>query len=134
MPRFLSPEWVGRFNDALSEIDLSATGAGGEPRPFTVAQEVAGGPDGPVRVVLAVGGGRVTLRLAQGGDEEPADVFIALSYEDAAALSRGTLDAAGALAAGRVRVRGDLAALTAGQAVLAAAAERLAPLAADTTY
>jgi putative sterol carrier protein len=40
-------------------------------------------------------------------------------------MARGQLDPADALAAGRVRVRGDLAALVAGQALLAAAAEQL---------
>ena len=40
-------------------------------------------------------------------------------------MARGELDPADALAAGRVRVRGDLAALVAGQDVLAAAAARL---------
>ena len=48
-----------------------------------------------------------------------------LGYEDALALALGRLDPADALAAGRVRVRGDLAALVAGQEVLAAAASRL---------
>jgi putative sterol carrier protein len=40
-------------------------------------------------------------------------------------MARGQLDPADALAAGRVRVRGDLAALVAGQDVLAEATARL---------
>ena len=48
-----------------------------------------------------------------------------LGYPDALAMARGELDPADALAAGRVRVRGDLAALVAGQDVLATAAARL---------
>ncbi len=50
---------------------------------------------------------------------------IVLGYPDALAMARGELDPADALAAGRVRVRGDLAALVAGQDVLAEAAARL---------
>ena len=52
-----------------------------------------------------------------------------LAYPDALAMAHGELDPADALAAGRVRVRGDLAALVAGQDVLAAAAARSAELA-----
>ena len=48
-----------------------------------------------------------------------------LGYAEALAMARGELDPADALAAGRVRVRGDLAALVAGQDVLAAAAAQL---------
>ena len=50
---------------------------------------------------------------------------IVLGYPEALAMARGELDPADALAAGRVRVRGDLAALVAGQDVLAEAAARL---------
>ena len=50
---------------------------------------------------------------------------IVLGYTEALAMARGQLDPADALAAGRVRVRGDLAALVAGQDVLAEAAARL---------
>ena len=52
---------------------------------------------------------------------------IVLGYADALALAQGRLDPADALAEGRVRVRGDLAALVAGQEVLAAAAAQLGP-------
>ena len=48
-------------------------------------------------------------------------------------MARGELDPADALAAGRVRVRGDLAALVAGQDVLAAASARLGAELGDLT-
>jgi hypothetical protein len=56
----------------------------------------------------------------QDGDErDPGPtVTIALDYADAAALSQGGLTPAEALNAGRIRVRGDLAALAASQQVL----------------
>jgi putative sterol carrier protein len=67
------------------------------------------------------------------GREERATATIALGYADALALALGRLNPADALAAGRVRVRGDLAALVAGQEVLAAAARLLGPALDDLT-
>ena len=58
-----------------------------------------------------------------GGTEGTATIV--LGYPQALALARGELDPADALAAGQVRVRGDLAALVAGQDVLAAAAVQM---------
>ncbi len=144
MPRFLSPAWVAAFNDALAPVDLSGAAGDGSlvasGGTFSVRQVVDGvpdggsGPPGPVRTLLVVEGGRVSMVLDDGsGVVEPA-VTVSLSYPDAAALSRGELPAAEALGTGRVRVRGDLSVLVAGQAVLAAAADHLAALAADTTY
>ena len=69
--------------------------------------------------------------LAKG---DRSDVVISLSYEDAAALSRGELDPTEALGAGRVHVRGDLSVLVAGQGILASAAGRMAELQANTSY
>jgi hypothetical protein len=136
--RFLSAEWVERFNDALQGVDLS--GAQGDAstvaseRAITVAQEVTGAPDGPVRTVLSIDGPTVIMALGEAAEAGHADVTITLDYADAAALSRGELDPAGALGAGRVRVRGDLSVLVAAQTVLAAAAGHLSELTAATTY
>lgn len=153
MARYLSPEWVEAFDAALSALDLTdaiAAAASGSlaaaDGTFSVAQvvsgapaDVAGGPEGragpaghEVRVVLSVADGRAHMALeadggaaAGSGESAPATATIALDYADALALALGRLDPADALAAGRVRVRGDLAALVAGQAVLAAAAALL---------
>ena len=75
-------------------------------------------------MVLTVADGRARLALDPAG-EVTGTATIVLGYADAAAMARGELDPGEALAAGRVRVRGDLAALVAGQDVLAAAAARL---------
>ena len=64
----------------------------------------------------------------------PADVTIALSYEDAAAMSKGELTPADALGSGRVRVRGDLSVLVAAQQMLNAARERSQSVGGSTTY
>ena len=157
MARYLSPEWVRGFDDALGALDLSdaisAAAAGSfaaADGTFTVAQLVsgvpsdvvedargAGGAGAPaaheVRLVLSVTDGHAHMALDPGDAEVPATATIALEYADALALALGRLDPADALAAGRVRVRGDLAALVAGQEILAAAASLLGPALDDLT-
>jgi hypothetical protein len=141
VPRFLSPSWVEEFNSALEGVVLPGAGpdaglvaADGR---FTVVQEVHGAPDGDLRVILHVDAG--TLRLSRsavedGADEIAADVTIALSYEDAMAMSAGELAPAEALNAGRIRVRGDLSVLVAGQQMLQAARAATGSLRSSTTY
>jgi hypothetical protein len=133
MARYLSPEWVQSFNAALSGLDLSGavTEAGtgsltASDGSFAVAQVVTNGPDSPqpIRTVFAVHEGRASLTLDP-DDTTSANVTIVLGYDDARAMAQGQLDPADALAAGRVRVRGELAVLVAGQSVLAAAAAQL---------
>jgi hypothetical protein len=154
MARYLSPDWVQSFDAALGALDLSdavaAAGAGSlaaADGAFSVVQIVTGVPaesggevvgdavvgdavvgdaavTDEVRVVLTIDGGRARLALDPSG-AVAGTATIVLGYPDALAMARGELDPADALAAGRVRVRGDLAALVAGQDVLAAAATRL---------
>jgi hypothetical protein len=126
---------------------------------FAVAQVVTGGPEGlaapgaavspgangstgsngstdangsTVRTVLTVDGGRLTLVEDPTG-AIPANVTVVLTYGDALAIARGSLHPADALAAGRVRVRGELSVLVAGQAVLNAASAALGRSLADLT-
>ncbi len=155
MPPYLSPEWVQAFNDALSGLDLSdavaAAGAGSltvAQGTFSVAQVVTGGPEGlaapgaaaaspdsdgaTVRTVLTVDGGRLTLVEDPTG-AMAANVTVVLTYDDAVAIARGSLHPADALAAGRVRVRGELSVLVAGQAVLNAASAALGRTLTDLT-
>ena len=147
MARYLSPEWVPNFDAALGALDLSeaiAAAASGSlaaaDGAFTVAQVVSGVPSDvsagqDVRVVLTEAEGRAHLAFDPDGPPgtAPATATIALGYADALALALGRLDPADALAAGRVRVRGDLAALVAGQQVLAAAAGLLGSALDDLT-
>ncbi len=151
MARYLSPEWVQAFDDALGALDLSdaisAAAAGSfaaADGTFTVAQVVSGVPTDvagavggsaghEVRVVLSVTEGHAHIALDADGTGAAATTTIALEYADALALALGRLDPADALAAGRVRVRGDLAALVAGQEILAAAAALLGPALDDLT-
>jgi len=140
--RFLSPEWVADYNAALQAVGLETTEASSvriESGSFSIEEQVTGVPgrpeaDGPLRVVLEVAGDDVSLFLADDQASSRPDVVISLSYDDAAAMSRGDLDPSQALGNGRVRVRGDLAVLVAGQGILARAAARMAERAAETTY
>jgi SCP-2 sterol transfer family len=137
MPRYLSPQWVESFDAALGALDLrdavAAAGAGSLAAAdgrFSVVQIVTGVPEdvqaggGDVHLVLTVAEGKARLGLDPGGTLG-GTATIVLGYAEALAMARGELDPADALAAGRVRVRGDLAALVAGQDVLAVAAARL---------
>ena len=146
MPAFLSPEWVDEFNTALAGADLGAASTGGslvaDDGHFRVCQLVTGVPGHsvPLALTLAVDGPLVGLSIDAGpaGGEAAgaaaADVVLTISYDDAVALARGELNVVSALSEGRVRVRGDLSVLVAGQAILAAASGQLGPLRAETTY
>jgi hypothetical protein len=140
VPRFLSSEWVDAFDAALSDVvlpdlgeDAGIAASGGR---FTVAQNVHGGPDGEVTLLLTVDAGSLRMALVDAGNSSNPrpDVTIVVSYQDAAALSTGELRAADAITAGRIRVRGDLSVLAAGQAMLVAAQPHIQSLAAATTY
>jgi hypothetical protein len=143
MPPYLSPEWVQAFNDALSGLDLrdaiAAAGAGSltaSSGSFRVAQVVTDAPvaagSSEVRTVLTVDDGRISLTADPDGTL-PSNVTIVLTYADAMAIARGDIDPADALAAGSVRVRGELAVLVAGQAVLNAASAALGQTLTDLT-
>jgi hypothetical protein len=139
MPRFLSPEWVNAFDAALRGVVLpdlgEDTGIAASDGRFTVAQNVHGGPDGEVTLLMTADAGSLRMALVDGDSTDPRpDVTIVVSYEDAAALSTGELRAADAITAGRIRVRGDLSVLAAGQAMLVAAQPHIQSLAATTTY
>jgi hypothetical protein len=147
MARFLSPEWAAAYNRALAGAESPVPGpdaglAAADGR-FTVAQEVHGSPEGDVRLLVVAAGGGVRVRVEplEGGpvgdrhrDEPVPDVTIVLSYEVAAAMSKGELTPAEALNAGRIRVRGDLSVLVAGQQMMEGARHRVAGLASATTY
>jgi putative sterol carrier protein len=142
MTRFLTPEWVEELNAALDGLTLP------DPDPdaglamadgrVTVVQEVHGSPDGDVRLVLRIEGGAVRLGLERSDRGDAVGVAptvtIAVSYQDAAAMARGELTPAEALNAGRVRVRGDLAALAAAQRTLNEARAQVDATVSATSY
>lgn len=96
---------------------------------FALGLVVTGGPDGERHATMVLADGVLTMAL---DDDRPADVTVSLAWPDAAALLAGTFSAADAIAGGRVRVRGDLSVLAAGQGLLSAAGPALAGLRAAT--
>jgi hypothetical protein len=137
--RFLSPEWMDAFNRALADVTVAPPGpeAGLAVRDgaFSLGQVVTGGPDGDVHSILRVVDGRVTMTDAgdDGDDGDPA-VTIRLTWDDAVSMAAGELAPGEAIAAGRVRVRGDLSVLAEAQAVLAAVQPHLQELRELTEY
>lgn len=147
MARFLSPEWVDAFNTALAgtELPVPAEGSGlaVAAGPVTVVEEIRGGPEGDVRLLLHIDRGALRLERADeseggrhGGAEggSAPDVTMVLDYEDAVGMSAGRLSPAEALNLGRIRVRGDLTVLVEAQLLLAAARHATGDLAASTIY
>lgn len=128
MVRYLSPEWLARLpevgqeggTDAESSAGGGGTGAeggtasgglpGGAPpvAAFTVRHVVQHTPDGDASYDLRVSDGQV--RLHQAG-AAPADLTFTTDYPTATAIAAGKLSTDAALAAGRLRVSGDLRAL-----------------------
>ncbi|HLN42150.1 MAG TPA: SCP2 sterol-binding domain-containing protein [Acidimicrobiales bacterium] len=135
MIRFLGPEWVDAFNLALVDVALAPAGPGAglavRDGRFSMCQVVTGGPDGDVQTTLRVQDGRVTMTAGECGD---AAVTVRLSWADAVAMAAGELAPGEAIAAGRVRVRGDLSVLAEAQAVLGAVAPHLQELRDRTGY
>jgi putative sterol carrier protein len=133
--RLYSDEWIAAFNEAVAGLEPDAGAS------FRMLQVVRGGPEGTLRIVLSVHEGRVALERVQDAeaasqDAEPAppvEVTVSMQFDDALALAQGELDPARLLAAGRVRVRGDLSVLVRGQELLAAATARLGSLSAETS-
>ncbi len=70
MARFLSPSWVAEQNAALAATAFTEPGTEAGPpfadRPVTVIEEVAGGPDGDVSLVMTVDASTIRLSLDGG--------------------------------------------------------------------
>jgi hypothetical protein len=121
--RFLSPEWVDAFNRAVQDVELPppgpAAGLATRDGAFTMGQVVTGGPEGEVRTTLRVQAGRLSMTWGdEAGSGTDPDVTVRLAWDDAVAMAAGELAPDEAIAAGRVRVRGDLSVLAEARGVL----------------
>jgi len=104
---FLSEEWFESLRAALREAGPVPVTS--DDSVFRVVLEFTGTPSTlphALTFIMESGGASVAL-----GDHLFADALIRLSYEDALALSTGTLESASALREGRVKVRGDVNAI-----------------------
>jgi len=97
-----------------------------------ICQVVTGSPAGDVSYQLRIDDGR--MEIGPGG-REGSDVVVVVDYEAAAAISRGDLNPATALAAGRLRLGGDIGLMMAHREAFAEATTSVfAGVRAATTY
>jgi hypothetical protein len=115
----LSDGWLAACNAALATAPRPVDDAS----PLVVTELVPDAPDGVHRAVTLVADADGVRLVA--GDDSRASAWLTITMADAEAVHRGEVDPARALAEGRVRVRGDLAAVVAAVGVLAEAHARL---------
>jgi len=128
--RFLSPEWLRAFDDALrADGELGARFA---QAPIAIAQEVTAEDAAPVRYVIVLDdrGGR----LETGTSAARADVTLVCDRDTAAALARGTVNAQRALTSGRLKLRGEIDRLAAASTALSGLGDILGSLRANTEF
>lgn len=102
MARYLSLAWLDDLGTAVHASDAVREAAAG--RTIGVTQMVTDGPEGDVTYHLQVRDGEVTFGP---GPAEPEDVRLVQSWETAAAVATGTLNAQEAFLRGRIRLTGD---------------------------
>ena len=106
MADFLSDEWFDSVNAAMA---LAGAVPDDVVTTHRIVLEFVGAPSTTVHAItFTVGPTEATLTR---GDHLAADAIVRLSYEDALALTSGTLDSASALREGRLKVRGDIHAI-----------------------
>ncbi len=126
MPAYLTPEWLDALDEALRSATVSV------PAPVLLEQVVTGVPGrGEVayRVRLSESGARVDH-----DHTAAADVRLTTDYGTAVAIARGEQNAQIALARGRLRLGGQVDALSRVTDALVGFAAALASLRAVTTY
>ena len=106
MVDFLSAEWFSALNEALSR---AGTPPLGEHDVLRVVLEFTDGPKSvPHALTFTVS---AEGAVGEPGDHLAADAVVRLTYDDAVALTLGTLESGVALREGRLKVRGDVQAL-----------------------
>ena len=106
MANFLSAEWFVALNETLARAGVPPLGDRSDLR---VLLEFVDGPSSaPHAMTLSVD---ASGAFVEPGDHLAADAVVRLTYADAEALTRGTLESAVALREGRLKVRGDVQAL-----------------------
>jgi putative sterol carrier protein len=126
MARYLSPEWLAELQAAASGAIPALAGAAD-----VVVQHEIHGATGDVLFHVVVGDEGVAVLP---GPAEDATVIFTEDEETAAAITKGELSAQAAYMSGRLRVRGDVSALAANSAVLAALDDVFASVRSTTTY
>lgn len=102
MAEFLSPEWIAELDRVARGTPPVAALAHAR---LTIAHVVRVGARGEVRYAVTIDRGRLRVSADAPAD---ADLTVITDVETARALHRGTANAQDALAAGTLKVRGDL--------------------------
>lgn len=126
VPRYLSAEWFADVEQAMQASTPAAAGSR-----LVIQQVVTGTPDGDIAYTFAVDDGAVRITP---GEAERADAIITQDYATASQLYRGETTLQDVFMAGRVKIRGNMAALIAGQTALAAAEPLPDAVRAATTF
>jgi hypothetical protein len=133
--RFLSPEWIVAFDEAVAAVDLAppAEDSALAVRQGMYATGLIAHDDGDrsVSVTLEISQGRMTMRA---GATPEAAVTLRVGWAEAASFLAGAWSPTPALAAGRAQIRGDLSVLGATGIALQVLQPSLARLQADTEY
>jgi hypothetical protein len=106
---FLSEQWFAQANARLTSAAFSAAPLEERDVVRVVLQLDGAPPSLPQAVTFAVNRDGASLSP---GEHAGADLVVRLSFEDAEALVDGEFDGARALRDGRLKVRGDVNALT----------------------
>lgn len=103
MVTYLSAAWFRELGETSAPSDA----------PVVLRQVVTGAPDGDVRFDVAVGGSEAVI-VPVGDDDGPRepDLTFISDYPTACAIASGRLSTHAALAAGRLRMRGDVSSVT----------------------
>jgi putative sterol carrier protein len=110
--KFLSEEWAEALKAALNEDEAFREAAGSVSARI---QQVISQDDGETRYWIVIGDGAIDMGI---GDLDPVDATISQSYETAAALSRGELNAVTAFMTGKIKVAGNMGLLLSLQGAL----------------
>jgi putative sterol carrier protein len=122
---FLASDWIAAFDAAAQEVAVPKDVR------LIVQQVVQRDGGDEVRYYVVAADGR--LRVHPGQADSP-DVTLTQDYHVAAALSRGELNAQQALAAGGVKLGGDIGRLLLHGAALSALGDAFAALRSETIY
>lgn len=110
--KFLSEEWAEALKGALNEDEAFRTAAG---QVSARIQQVIDADGDETRYWIVIADGAIDMGI---GDLDPVDATITQSYETAAALSRGELNAVTAFMTGKIKVAGNMGLLLSLQGAL----------------
>jgi putative sterol carrier protein len=99
---FLSEEWAEALKTALNDDEAFRTAAGSVSARI---QQVITQDSGETRYWIVIADGAIDMGL---GDLEGADATITQSYDTAASLSKGELNAVTAFMTGKIKVAGNM--------------------------